>query len=156
MSHGEEKHPDPSLLDETLDEHAGCMQVVSELEKCLNPSPDDPRCWLADLDRRLADLETALRRHFEGEESGPLFRSLPLQHPRLAEPLARLEAEHTMMLDDLAVVQRRVETLEDPQDFELRELNARVLLVVARIRRHEAAENELVIEAYWSEIGVGD
>ena len=156
MSTGKEKHADPSLVEETLDEHAGCMQVVSELEKCLNPCPDDPRCWLADLGRRLADLEAALRRHFEGEEAGPLFRSLPLQHPRLAEPLARLEAEHTTMLDDLEAVRRRVGTLEDPQDFELREMNARVLLVVARIRRHEAAENELVLDAYWSEIGVGD
>ena len=40
--------------------------------------------------------------------------------------------------------------------YQMRELNAQVQLLVATIRRHEAAENEIVIEAHWDEVGVGD
>jgi hypothetical protein len=29
-------------------------------------------------------------------------------------------------------------------------------LMVATIRRHEAEENEIVIQAHWDEVGVGD
>jgi hypothetical protein len=145
-----------ALVDETLDEHSGCMKLVAEVEDCLDRRPDNPKAWVAELRGKLARLDGALRKHFQGEEAGPIFRSLPTRHPRLAEPLAALEAEHAVMLDELTAVLGRAEALESPEVFELRELNARVQLFVARIRRHEAAENELVIQAYWDEVGVGD
>lgn len=132
------------------------MKLVSELENCLDRRPTDPERWVADLRDRLSRLKGALGEHFEREESGPLFRDLPVRHPRLAEPLARLEAEHPVMVEELSEALRRAETLESPEEFELRELNACAQLLVARIRRHEAAENELVIQAHWDEIGVGD
>jgi hypothetical protein len=145
-----------SLVDETLEEHSGCMKLVVELEACLDRRPDDPVRWLAELTDQLSRLTGALGRHFETEESGPIFRSLPTRHPRLADPLAALEAEHSVMLAELGDVVSTAKALESPEIFEIRELNARVQLFVARIRRHEAAENELVVQAYWDEVGVGD
>jgi uncharacterized protein YqcC (DUF446 family) len=156
MSDDKDRRADSSLVDETLLEHASCMELVSELERCLDRRPLDPERWLADVSERLTRLGVAMREHFVAEESGPLFRNLPLQHPRLADSLARLEAEHPVMLDRLDAVLERAAALRNPQDFELRELNARVQLLVARIRRHEAAENELVLEAHWDQIGEGD
>jgi hemerythrin-like domain-containing protein len=146
----------PSLVEETLDEHRECLQLITEVEQCLDRPPDDRQRWLADLKATLARLATALRRHFEGEESGPIFRSLPLQHPRLARPLARLEAEHPVMLERMDDVLHKAEALENTEIFELRELNGRVQLLLAQIRRHEAAEDELVIRAHCEEVGVGD
>lgn len=148
--------PEEKLVDETLDEHSGCMKLVSEVEDCLDRRPSDPASWVSELREKLLRLNGALARHFEGEEAGPIFRSLPTRHPRLAQPLAALEAEHAVMLDELRGVLERAQSLERPEVFELRELNARVQLFVARVRRHEAAENELVIQAYWDEVGVGD
>ena len=151
-------HPEtkPSLVEETLDEHRGCLQLIAEVEQCLDRPPDDRRRWLAELKGTLARLAEALRRHFEGEESGPIFRSLPMQHPRLARPLARLEAEHPLMLEKMDDVLRKADALENAEIFELRELNGGVQLLLAQIRRHEAAEDELVIRAHWEEVGVGD
>ena len=148
--------PNPSLVEETLDEHRGCLQLLTEVERCLDRPPDDRQRWLADLKRALARLASALRRHFEGEESGPIFRSLPLLHPRLARPLARLEAEHPVMLERMDDVLHKAERLENTEIFELRELNGSVQLLLSQIRRHEAAEDELVIRAHWEEVGVGD
>jgi hemerythrin-like domain-containing protein len=145
-----------SLVDETLEEHSSCMKLVSELEACLDRRPDDPVRWVTELTDQLSGLTGALGRHFEREEAGPIFRTLPTRHPRLAQSLADLEAEHSVMLLELRDVVSTAEALESPELFEVRELNARVQLFVARIRRHEAAENELVVQAYWDEVGVGD
>ena len=95
--HARETEPG-SFVDETLDEHAGCMLRVTELEACLDRRPDDAGRWIADLKDKLSSLDTAMRQHFESEESGPIFRSLPARHPRLADGLLALEAEHKVML----------------------------------------------------------
>lgn len=149
--------PGASLVDETLDEHRGCMQAVADVEGCLDRKPDDPPRWVAELKRRLAALRESLGHHFEGEEAGPMFRELPTRHPRLAPRLADLEAEHATMIEAMDRLLEKAGALgPEPETFELRELNARTQLLVANIRRHEAAENEIVVQAYWDEVGVGD
>ena len=152
----DEEKAGASIVKETQDEHRACMQLLSEVEECLDRPPDDPAGWISDLKQRLTRLTAALDEHFTGEEAGPMFRDLPIRHPRLAGPLKQLEDEHKEMRVDLQSVRDKAEELDQPEVFELRELNARVQLFVARLRRHEAAENELVIQAYWDEVGVGD
>jgi iron-sulfur cluster repair protein YtfE (RIC family) len=145
-----------SLVDETLDEHRGCMQLVAEVEASLDRKVEDVRVWVEDLLGKLDHLEASLRQHFKGEEAGPMYRSLPDQHPRVAGKLAELEAEHPAMLQELQVILTKARGLEKPEAHELRELNGRTQLFIARIRRHEAAENELVLRTYWNDVGVGD
>ena len=148
-----------SLLETTLDEHHGCMQVVADVEACLDRHPDTEGRWLAELADKLPRLTGTLREHFTSEEQGPMFRKLPISHPRLAQRLDRLEAEHQRILDDADEVTTRVRELKGgPQAaiYDLHEINARVRLLVARIQRHEAQENELVLEAHWTEVGTGD
>jgi hypothetical protein len=60
------------------------------------------------------------------------------------------------MLERMDDVLHKAEALENTEIFELRELNGRVQLLLAQIRRHEAAEDELVIRAHCEEVGVGD
>jgi hypothetical protein len=144
------------FLDKTLDEHTACLQRITDLENCLDRRPDDPERWLSDLCDKTSKLREALGLHVEGEEAGPMFMRLPIRHPRLAARLAGLKAEHPRLLEDLDTVLKLARELREPRNFELRELNARVQLALARIRRHEASENELLIEAHWDEIGVGD
>jgi iron-sulfur cluster repair protein YtfE (RIC family) len=157
MTDGREDKPDgSSLVEETLDEHRGCMRLLSAVEECLDRKPQDRRQWLVDLKGALGALSPVLCRHFDTEESGPMFRELPIKKPRLADQLSALEAEHPVMVAQLEEILDSLSDLDDPEVFELRELNARVQLFVARLRRHEAAENELVIQAHWDEVGVGD
>ena len=152
----DEQGSDPSLLEQTLHEHEGCMQLLTDLEACLDRRPYDAKRWPTELKEKLVRLSTALREHFECEESGALFRRIPERHPALAAPLAQLEAEHPKMLEALDTLLRKAEMLDEPEMVDLRELSAHVQLFAARFRRHEAAENEVVIEAYWNDVGVGD
>jgi iron-sulfur cluster repair protein YtfE (RIC family) len=152
----EEKSPASELAEQTLEEHGSCMKLVAEVESCLDSRPDDVRGWLADLRRALSSLKDAMQQHMKDEEAGPIFRRLPERYPRLAAPLERLESEHPELQRNIGEVLKCAQALDNPELFDLRELNARVQLFVARLRRHEAAENEIVLEAYWDDFGGGD
>ena len=156
MSHDTTKPKMPPYVEETLDEHRGCMKLVSDVEACLDRRPDQPAAWLAQLREALESLGFGLRQHFRAEEAGRLFADLAESHPRLSGPLNKLVDEHRLMLAAIEAAIGRADALADPEPFELRELNARVQMLIAQIRRHEAEENELVLRAYWRESGVGD
>jgi hypothetical protein len=141
---------------ETLDDHRECMEVVSEMEACLDQPPDDSARWVARLLERLPGLARTMREHFEDEEGGLLYAELPQRSPHIAVRLAALKEEHPRMLDEIEKTIDIAGSLREAELHELRELNARIQLLVARIRRHEAAENELIFEAYWEDIGAGD
>jgi hypothetical protein len=96
-----------------------------------------------------------MREHFEAEEEGPLFE-LPLRRPRFATRLEALKDEHPRLLAEAVRITEIVAGMRNAELFELREINARIQLFVARLRRHEATENELIYEAYWDDIGCGD
>jgi len=143
-------------IQNTLDEHRECMQFVSALEACLDRQPDGSGRWVADLLEHLPGLARTMREHFEGEERGPLYGDLPQRRPRTATRLEALKVEHPLMLAEIAKIIDIAGDMGDAEIYELRELNARIQLFVARLRRHEAAENELIFEVYWDDVGTGD
>jgi len=145
-----------SIVEETLAEHRDAMEVVSSVEGCLDRHPDLEGGWIGRIRDELPRLSDTLRAHFAVEQEGPLYRQLPVSHPRFADRLARLEAEHARILSSIEEVTRQAEELRDPQMYEVREFNAAVQLLVATIRRHEAEENEIILSAHWDEVGAGD
>jgi len=139
----------------TLDEHRECMALVAEIERCLDRTPD-ARGWLDELRDKLPRLADKLVHHFEDEESHYLYREVPLTFPRFASTLDKLKSEHAEILDAARATIDRTRTLRSAEMHELRELNARIQLLVATIRRHEAEENEILLRAYWHDVGAGD
>ena len=146
----------PDIVDETLEEHRGCMAVVAQVEECLDRQPDREGRWIDRIAETLPLLASTLRAHFRAEQEGPLFRKLPIRFPRFAHRLEQLEAEHVRILETTDGVVARVRDLGQAQMYEMRELNAQIQMLIATIRRHEAEENEIVIQAHWDEVGVGD
>lgn len=144
------------LVAETVDEHRHCLQVVADLEACLEKAPDAEGAWLAAVLERLPVLATTLEAHFADEEAGPMFTRLPHRFPRFDARLKELKDEHVRMSAAVAEAIARAEAMRGSDPFDLRELKAQLQLLVARLRRHEAAEYEIVVEAHWDEVGVGD
>jgi len=144
-------------IEETLDEHRACMDMVSEVEHCLDRHPKPGGEWTVRLRAALTRLGETLRGHFAGEEQGPMFTRMPESHPRFAARLQKLKNEHAVILDRVREVLDRVNVVkDDARDYELREINSHAQLLIATLRRHEAEENEIVIAAHWDEVGVGD
>jgi hypothetical protein len=150
------RRPDRVALDETRAQHRECMQAVAAVEACLDRPPDRDGRWVAALRGALAPLREALASHFEDEQKEYLYRELPVAFPRFAQALDRLSAEHAAILSALDDAIRGAEEVPGARLHECRELNARVQLLVATIRRHEAEENEIIFSAYWEEVGQGD
>jgi hypothetical protein len=146
----------PVGLDETLDDHRKAMQIVSGVEDCLDRHPDRHGEWIANLLEELKRLIEMLRCHFAAEQEGPLYRTLPVSHPRFASRLSKLEGEHDQILRAVEQAVQKAQSLDQPQLYEIREYNAELQLLVATIRRHEAEENEIILSAHWDEVGTGD
>lgn len=144
------------LVESAREEHRECMQVVAELEDCLDRHPDREGKWVRGLLGVLPRLESALLEHFEHEQGGALFRKVPLTHPQYAQRLARLEREHDAIVERIRDVGEKARAADGDKLYELRELNAQAQMLVATIRRHEAEETEILIGAHWEEIGAGD
>lgn len=143
-------------LQGTLDEHRDLVQVVAEVEACLDRPPDREGRWADDLVDKLPTLVDVLRCHFSAEQQGALYTELPERFPRFAERLAELAAEHAKILATADDVVERSKKVGRAHIYEQRELNARVELLVSTIRRHEAEETEIILSAHWDEMGTGD
>ena len=146
----------PGPFQETLDEHHECMEYIEALEACLDRKPDDPKRWILGIMEHLPGLAHAMREHFEAEEEGPLFTELAKRRPAVGSRLDALKEEHPRLLREIEKITEIAGGLHDAELYQLREINARIQLFVARLRRHEATENELIFEAYWDDVGTGD
>lgn len=143
-------------VEEVLDEHRECMKLVTALESCLERRPDPAGEWLGEVRECLSRLRGSLAEHFREETEGWLYREMPLRRPRFAPALERLEQEHPEILRALDEVAGRAAKLSDPERHHLRELSGHLHLLTARLRRHEAEENEILIAAALEETGQGD
>jgi len=138
-------------VDQLLDEHRACLELLNRVEQCLEgvtgPVQDDEALSC------LRKLEDTLQKHFKGEEEGFLLQ-LPLECPHLAARFQKLEDEHSGILDSLSGVLKNAGKPEmDAADRRPGSLKDHVQRLFVTIRRHEAEENELVMEAYWDTLG---
>ncbi len=154
------KQDSAPVLDGTLKEHEHCMRLVSDLSGWLDLDPAAVSDWSAQLQARLSALAKGMQEHFEGEEQSPIYRELPTETPRFADQLDRLKAEHLPMLSDIdALVEMGGEIDPNTKDLNtgsIRELKARIKLLIATMRRHEAEENEIIMSAHWDDLGGND
>jgi len=132
------------------------MRLVADVELILGQPPDREGEWVGRLLAKLPMLSAAMRAHFAAEEQGALFAELPVKKPRLAQQIDKLGIEHGKLLESLDRVIEMAKSMRQPETHELRELNAHVQLFIATIRRHEAEENEIIMGAYWDELGAAD
>ncbi len=138
-------------------EHHSCVEAVVALENILGRAPDHEGGWLEALRGELDELATALMAHFEEEMASDLYGSLAHRAPQCSARLEELMDEHDEILQRLDAVREEAGQLSDDAElYQLRELNAHAQMLAAIIRRHEAEENEMVMRAYWQEIGSGD
>jgi hypothetical protein len=140
---------------EAADDHRRLAGAITAVEEILDHRPD--AAWLQSMRPRLDTLSDTVQAHFQSEGNSELYRQLPIEHPRFAVRLAELEHEHEVILDlTRATLDMSGKLKDDPELYELREFDARIQWLIAFLRRHEAEETEIVMRAYWEEVGTGD
>ncbi len=100
-------------------------------------------------------LETVvplLREHFDEEEAaGGLYAQVRAHGTHLDGLLHALESEHGQLLKDAELLAQEVRGLE----LAVRRVHTHKAALITALRRHERAENKLMLDAMSIDIGVG-
>ena len=139
-----------------LDEHRHVMEVVARVDECLwNSAPRD-KAWGTELARRVGSVVEQLKLHFSGNAERSMFEELAHTAPHLIGKLRNLGAEHDQILTDFRRVAEMALEVDVTDSEAATRLAALARKAIAKLRRHEAEENEIVLDAVLEDLGGGD
>ena len=142
------------VRDDVLREHRELMELITSLQEKAARYSDDAERWSEELGEILMPLRTTLHRHFTAEEEGPFAKDFPEAFPHLAGKLEDLMGEHRDLMDRIDHLLREVnESSERAGKAEVQRIRKDVHAFIEAIRVHEAAENNLLQDAYLEDIG---
>jgi hypothetical protein len=144
------------LSQRTRAEHDALLAAMHQLEAALaSPAPGREREWASRVAREIMPVYVALRAHAESAECPEgLFAELEFVQPAVAARIAELRQDHRRLLSLCADLCQAVSNGGKMPDFAAVRGQAAELL--AALRRHHAFEVDLIFEAFWTDIGVGD
>lgn len=129
-------------------EHLHLRGLLEQLRQCL-AGPSAQRTQLAAL---LRELLTCLQEHFQHEEEGGYFAELVDASPNLSERADALCREHVEMHAQLTALHGHAQEAACPWENLQREFAQ----FLDRFKLHEAAENDMLQQAYCHDIGADD
>jgi hypothetical protein len=145
-----------AFLQEIKEVNHELWDVLAQLRhRCQRPIAPSSCRQLID---RLCQLRDQLALHFSLEEAYGYFEDPIDVAPQLSRAAERLRAEHKELFLDLCDLFERAERMfYDEQHAALALwIGPEFLDFDSRLRSHEERENDLIMEAYDGDIGVGD
>jgi hemerythrin-like domain-containing protein len=106
----------------------------------------------SELESRLAATQAHITEHFRFEEEGGYMDALRKDQPHLERAILQLAAEHRELAQAVAALLEQARAVRD-LDGKVRDA---VREWIARVRRHETRENQLVQDAFNRDIGSDD
>ncbi len=147
-----------AFLLEIKEDNQRLKELLAELRSIAGPDRNGPELSRHELLEKLGDLRDQLATHFSLEEAFGYFDEPLIAAPRLSARAEELRQQHA----DLFV--RICRLVDDAEEAYQRESHHRAFHLVAyrfqefdsQFQVHEQAENELILEAFNADIGVGD
>jgi len=148
---------------DVLSEHQHIRRMVDRLETALDKRLSASATgtaeagsvsyeWLEEARPVLLELASGLSSHFLGEEA-EFFGDVTRRLPRHAPTVERLIEQHRRLSQDFGKSATDVTTL-DPSHSDTVEAFVSLLSKALRLlRAHEEQENELMLVAYWQDLG---
>ena len=147
--------------------NAAFLQEIKQVNEGLWKLLGNARCkcstkltqdQLAEVIPLLQELRDQLALHFALEESYGYFEDPADVAPQLAHKASQLRDEHRDLYVDLSDLVEQAERMfyDEQRDTLLLWLGPRFVSFDVRLKDHETRENELIMDAYDSDIGVGD
>lgn len=107
-----------------------------------------------ELEEALGEFASAAQAHFAAEEApGAFFEDVAETAPRHQAVLDDLRDQHGAILEEAA---RLTRDLADERVEGIADIVGSVLALVDLVESHEAAENEILLEAMNTDLGAGD
>jgi hemerythrin-like domain-containing protein len=148
----------PAVCRQTREEHDSLLDAMHQLEAalaCAAPGREGP--WNEQVRDRLRAVGVAIAAHVDSAEGrAGLFAEIESYDPNLEFRTNKLRHEHAELLQQAQALQQLVDrhckqgthNFQDVRNVSMRLLNA--------LRNHQAAEADLVFEAFFTDLGVGD
>ncbi|MGC4068162.1 MAG: hemerythrin domain-containing protein [Polyangiaceae bacterium] len=137
---------------DVLSEHQHIRRMVDTLESAIEKRSLGGVEWLDEVRPVLIELAKGLPSHFSGEEA-EFFGDVTRRLPRHAPTVERLVEQHRRLSIDFEKSASDATTLDathtDVVDGFLTLLSKSLRL----LRAHEEQENELMLVAYWQDLG---
>ena len=132
--------------------HDALSAAIARLERALAaPAPQREKPWSQRVATDLLLVRDAIRAHVhDAEESRGLFEEVPTSTPRLSSLVTALMEEHASLTTRAAALAERL-AAGSAVDFGALRREAAGLL--ADLRAHQAAEADLLYEAFWVDLG---
>lgn len=140
---------------DVLSEHQHIRRLVDSLETALEKRAQGGRVWLDEVTPLLGELASGLASHFKGEEA-EFFADVSRRLPRHAPTVERLVEQHHRLTQDFAIVASQVATLDVHQSGVVEQFTTLLAKSLKLLRTHEEQENELMLVAYWQDLGEAD
>ncbi len=130
--------------------------LMDRLEVALaEPARRDLLQWRDDVAAVVGDLRVALEDHAaETEAPGGLFDDVTRLAPRLTHQVGQLRSEHPELLARAATLQAAV--TQDSSDEVVATARSQGIALLGQLVRHRHAGSDLLYEAYWVDVAVGD
>lgn len=145
-----------AFLQEIKEVNEELWTLLSDLRhRCQRPiAPGSCR----NLIDKLSQLRDQLALHFSLEEAYGYFDDPVDVAPQLSRQAERLRSEHKSLYLELCDVVERAERMfyDDEHAALALWMGPEFVRFDVRLRRHEECENELILDAYDGDIGVGD
>jgi hypothetical protein len=129
--------------------HAALLKDLGKLEAAARPGS---AAGLAGLREQLGATLTDVTAHFRFEEQGGYLDGVRKREPRLEHVAQQLAEEHGRLTQSLQALVREAQEATALTDG----LGEKVREWVARLRHHEAHENEVVQDAFNTDLGADD
>lgn len=140
---------------DVLSEHQHIRRMVDSLEVALEKRAQGGREWLDEVTPVLIELATGLAAHFKGEEA-EFFTDVNHRLPRHAPTVERLVEQHKRLSQDFAIVAGQVHALDLANPGVVDGFVSLLSKTLKLLRTHEEQENELMLLAYWQDLGEAD
>lgn len=145
-----------AFLQEVKDDNVILQDLLATAAYLLSPSAP---CYVKprDLVELFAQLRDQLATHFALEEALGYLEDVIVTSSRYCERAYHLRAEHeTLYLQIAQLADDAYRIARSGNSSELQRLLRAFRDFCARLKRHELAEDELILDALYDELGVGD
>lgn len=138
-------------------DHKALLKALNELETAFDePDTGHFNEWKLERLWQLRDFLNQLQKHFDLEESGGFNERMSQTAPHLVARIEHLEEDHLKITSDLIHIIDVVKSVHKADSPKMDRIRLRVGELVTFIRDHEAAETDIIQEAFYQEMGLGD
>ena len=147
----------PAFLSEIKEINQALADDIGRLQR-LAACPSVIRRHARAFVRKLETLRDDLAMHFSLEEFFGYLDDPVAAAPRLCERADGLRQEHSILYEQLCGIVESAQQLSDLNHLARLSLHVprRLRAFLDRLAEHESRENELILEAFCDDVGVGD